>query len=558
MSFNPAILPDTFEELRRFAITAQEMLEAGADELKIRTAELAASREELAAAKAGLALKTLEVEKLKFHLARLRRMQFGQSSERLNRAIEQLELRLEELETSGAGAEAAAEASQPEGREDEKKAGEKKRERKPREQRRNFPEHLPQRTETHEPPAACPNCGGDKLRQVSEDKTKILEYVPGHFEVVWHVRPVCSCRSCETMVQAPMPPLPILRGMAGPGLLAHIAVSKYCDHLPLYRQAEIYRREGVDLDRSLMAGWLGHCSWLVQPIVEAIGDHIKQSEVIHADDTVVKMLAPGSGKTKTARFWVYLTDGRPHGSNVPPAVLYRYTPDRKGERPQKELAGFKGFLHADCYAGFNGLYADKGQGPEVFEVSCWTHARRKFFDIYKTNKCAMSFQAMESIGQLFAVERTVNGKTPGERLAARQAESVPILESFAAWLDETLAKVSAKSELANSIKYVRARWKSFIRYTEDGRLEISNNAVERQVRPAAIGRKNWLFVGSEAGGDTAAGFYTLIHTARLNGVDPEAYLRYLFEHAGQHPINRIWELLPWNLAPKLAKLPPDG
>lgn len=356
-----------------------------------------------------------------------------------------------------------------------------------------------------------------------------------------------------------MPPLPIPRGMAGPGLLAHIAVSKYCDHLPLYRQAGIYQREGVDLDRSLMANWLGHCSWLVQPIGEAIGDHVKQAEVIHADDTKVKMLAPGSGKTKEARFWVYLVDGRPHGSNVPPAVLYRYAPDRKGERPQQELAGFKGFLHADGYAGFNQLYAARGDGePVVFEVSCWAHARRKFFDVHKAKKSLIAFQALERIGQLFDIERTINGKSPGERLAVRQAEALPLLERFGSWLDDMLAKISSKSELANAIKYVRSRWQSFVRYAGDGRLEISNNAVERQIRPAAVGRKNWLFVGSEAGGDTAAGFYTLIHTAKLNGVDPEAYLRYLFEHAGQHPINRIRELLPWNLAAKLAKLPPDG
>lgn len=557
MSFDPRTVPDTLEELRQFAIAAQDMLAARTAELSMRTSELDASREELAAAKAGLALKTLEVEKLKFHLARLRRMQFGQSSERLDRTIEQLELKLEELETSQA-AEAAAQpesepAAEPKPRED--KAGGSKPERKPREPRRNFPEHLPQRTEVHQPASACPACGGDKLRKVSEDRTKILEYVPGRFEVVWHVRPVCSCRSCETMVQAPMPPLPVPRGMAGPGLLAHIAVSKYCDHLPLYRQAEIYRREGVDLDRSSMASWLGHCSWLIQPVVEAVARHVKQTEVIHADDTRVKMLAPGSGKTKEGRFWVYLTDGRPHGSDVPPAVLYRYAPDRRGERPQKELAGFKGFLHADGYAGFYELYADKGGGPDVFEVSCWAHARRKFFDVHKATQSPAAFEALERIGELFAIEREVNGRPPGERLAARQAKAAPLLERFGVWLDETRAKISSKSELANAIKYVRSRWRSFVRYTEDGRLEISNNAVERQIRPATVGRKNWLFVGSEAGGDTAARFYTLIHTAKLNGVDPEAYLRHLLAHVGQHPINRIHELLPWSAAVKLACRP---
>ena len=541
MSFDANILPDNLEELKQLVLTGRVDLEA--------------SREDLAAAKAGLMLKTLKVEKLKVHIARLQRMKFGPSSERVKREIEQLELRLEELETAEAESEAASEAAQQSEGETPGKSGDRKSGRKPKEPRRNFPAHLPQTTQVHEPDGTCPTCGGSNLRKVGEDSTKVLEYIPGRFAVVCHVRPVCSCRTCETMVQAPMPPLPIPRGMAGPGLLAHIAVSKFCDHLPLYRQAAIYQREGVELDRSMMANWLGHCAWLVRPFNEAIGNYVKAAPVIHADDTPVKMLAPGAGKTKTARFWVYLFDGRPHASNAPPAVLYRYTPDRKGDHPQKELADFKGFLHADGYPGFDELYAAKGVAPpDVFEISCWSHARRKFFDVHKTTKSSIAWQAIEHIGELFDIERTINGKPPGERLAVRQAEALPLLERFGPWLDERLTRISGKSELAKAIRYVRTRWQTFIRYTGDGRLEISNNAAERQIRPAAVGRKNWLFVGSEAGGDTAACFYTLIGSAKLNGLDPELYLRYLFEHAGEHPINRIDELLPWNIGARLPQI----
>lgn len=298
-----AELPDDIEELKRL---------------------LVAGRAELAAAKAGLVTKTLEIEKLKIQIARLRRMSFGASSERVRRELEQLELKLEELETAEAEAEAAAEMAPA-------LAEEPAREEAPtKKRRRKLPEALPRREIVHEPGCVCSVCGG-ALRKVGEDVTEILDYIPGHFEVIRHVRPAYSCRKCEAMAQMPMPALPIPRGQAGPGLLAHVLVAKFCDHLPLYRQAEIYARDGVDLDRATLADWVGKAAWLVQPLAERIGAHVMAGGVIHADDTPVPVLAPGNGKTKTGRFWVYLRDERPHAGAAPPAVLYRYTPDRKGE-----------------------------------------------------------------------------------------------------------------------------------------------------------------------------------------------------------------------------------
>jgi transposase len=391
-----AELPDGIEELKRLLI---------------------ASRAELAAAKAGLLTRTLEVEKLKIEIARLRRMTFGASSERMHRELEQLELKLEELETAEADAEAAAPAPPATG---EKPAAEEVSAKK---KRRKLPDALPRRDIVHEPAGACPACGG-AMRKVGEDVTEILDYIPGRFEVIRHIRPACSCRKCETMAQKPMPALPIPRGQAGPGLLAHVLIAKFCDHLPLYRQAEIYVRAGVDLDRATLADWVGKIAWLVKPLADRIGIHVMAGSVIHADDTPVPVLAPGNGKTKTGRFWVYLRDERPHAGAGPPAVLYRYTPDRKGEHCRSHLASFAGHLHADGYSGFSELYEAKDAGLAcVTEVACWAHARRKFFDFHKSNGSPIAKEALDKIGVLFDIERTIAGKPPGMREAVRTANA---------------------------------------------------------------------------------------------------------------------------------------
>jgi transposase len=494
---------------------------------------------ELAAAKNGLIITQLTIEKLKAQIAKLKREKFGASSEKIERAIEQLELALEEAEAAKAEAIAAREqlpepepanaAPQPieNGKLQKKK-------------RRQLPPELPRRDVVHMPPGVCGTCGGADLRKVSETVTEVLRYVPGHFEVDRHVRPACSCRKCETMVQAPMPELPIPRGMVDASFLAHIAIAKFCDHLPLYRQSEIYARSGLDIDRSQLAAWLGHVAWLLKPLVELVATHVMAGRVIHADDTPVDVLAPGTGKTKT-----------------PPAVLYRYTPDRKGEHCRKELANFTGWLHADGYAGFAKLYEIAGaadatllQGPpRAAEVGCWSHVRRGFFDEWTQHKSTIAKEALDRIGALFDIERPIAGHAADIRRAVRQRTARPRIDELATWLDAQLDKLPAKSDLAGAIRYARSRWAALTRYLDDGRLEISNNAAENQIRPAALGRKNWLFCGSDAGGERAAAFYTLIRTARLNGIEPQAWLTDAIARIGSHPINRLAELLPWNWQP---------
>jgi transposase len=519
---------------------------------------------ELAAAKNGLIITQLTIEKLKAQIAKLKRLKFGASSEKIERVIEQLELALEEAEAAKAEAIAAQpQLPEPEPANAEPQPIENAKLQKKK--RRQLPPELPRRNVVHMPPGVCGTCGGADLRKVSETVTEVLRYVPGHFEVDRHVRPACSCRKCETMVQAPMPELPIPRGMVDASFLAHIAVAKFCDHLPLYRQSEIYARSGLDIDRSQLAEWLGHVAWLLKPLVELVATHVMAGRVIHADDTPVDVLAPGTGKTKTGRLWVYLRDERPHGGPcgthasgmTPPAVLYRYTPDRKGEHCRKELANFTGWLHADGYAGFAKLYEIAGaadaallQGPpRVAEVGCWSHVRRGFFDEWAQHKSTIAKEALDRIGVLFDIERPIAGHAADIRRAVRQRTARPRIDALATWLDAQLDKLPAKSDLAGAIRYARSRWRALTRYLDDGRLEISNNAAENQIRPAALGRKNWLFCGSDAGGERAAAFYTLIRTARLNGIEPEAWLTDVIARIGSHPINRLAELLPWNWQP---------
>ncbi|HSB59866.1 MAG TPA: IS66 family transposase, partial [Methyloceanibacter sp.] len=521
MPLTPDQLPDDIAELKRRLIETTAQLGA-------KDAELSAKTAELAAAKNGLIVTELTIEKLKAQIARLKREKFASSSERIERAIEQLELALEEAEAAKAEAIAAAPASPAQDEPVTEAAAPQ------RKKRRQLPPEFPRRDVVHRPPGVCKTCGGSQLRDVSETVTEVLAYVPARFEVIRHVRPACSCQKCETMVQAPMPELPIPRGMVDASFLAHIIIAKFCDHLPLYRQAEIYARSGLDIDRSQLAEWLGHVAWLLRPLVELIAAHVMAGRVIHADDTPVDVLAPGTGKTKTGRLWVYLRDERSHGSATPPAVLYRYTPDRKGEHCRAELANFTGWLHADGYAGFGRLYEIAGarsanahlvQGPpRVAEVGCWSHVRRGFFDEWSEHNSALAKEALDRIGVLFDIERPIAGSPPDIRRAVRQRAARPRIDELAVWLAAQLAKIPGKSDLAAAIHYARSRWTALTRYLDDGRLEISNNAAENKIRPAALGRKNWLFCGSDAGGERAASFYTLAGTARLNGVEPEAWL----------------------------------
>jgi transposase len=479
------------------------------------------------------------IEQLKLQLARLKKMKFGHSSEQLDAQIAQLEFSLEELEANTAAA-APLKASTP--------APQSRSARKP------LPDHLPREPHVHEPATgscSCPECGGS-LRALGEDCSEVLEYVPQHWKVIKHVRPKYSCSLCQKIVQASAPSRPIERSYAGPGLLAHVLISKFCDHLPYYRQSQIYAREGVELDRSTLADWGGAASALLDPLLGALEDYVMAAHKLHADDTPIPVLAPGTGKTKSGRLWAYLRDDRPAGSTDPPAVIFRYSPDRKGERARAHLQHFRGILQADAYGGFNGLY-DREHEP-LIEAACWAHARRKYFEIYDSTTSPIALEALERIAALYKIEEEIRGKLPDERKAVRQARAAPLLKALYDWLRATVRRVPKKSAIASAIGYTLSLWTALTRYAEDGSIEIDNNPVERELRSVALGRKNYLFAGSDAGGERAAAFYSLIGTAKLCGLNPEAYLRHVFTHIAEHPINKIGELLPWCLAASLLDI----
>jgi len=491
---------------------------------------------------AEVVLLKLMVRKLKLQLARRNRSLFGSSSERFEDGQGSLiePALLDEIAAPKPAGKTASPAANSE-------------------IDRKLPAHLARDEQVHRPettPAhhdkdgqacGCSACGG-RLRRIGADVSEQLEYVPSHFKVIRHVRPKLACVKCQSIFQADAPSRPIARGLPGPGLMAHVMVSKYCDHIPLYRQSRIYARDGVEIDRSTMAGWVARGDELIDPLLTALGRYVLAAEKVHADDTPVKVLDPGAGKTKTGRLWVYVRDDRPAGNPAPAAAWYRYSPDRKGEHPQDHLKKYQGILQADAYAGWAQLY-----GGAVVEAACWAHARRPWWDLYQSTGRApdsLAAQALRRIKALYEIEAEIRGQPPDLRREQRRARAGPLLKDMREWLTGLVGRVSAKSEIAQAIGYSLVRWTALTRYVDDGRIEIDNSAAERALRGVALGRNNYLFMGSDAGGERAAAMYSLVETAKLNGLDPQAYLREVFARIAEHPINCIEELLPWNIAAK--------
>ena len=442
--------------------------------------------------------KTLHIEKLKMQLAVLRRARFQPLlRESSTTRSSSSRLLIGELEADAGAAEARDTAGDP----DARQPGKRRERKHPVRQAAAAPSSARQ-TITHEVACTCPGCGGTIFSRIGQDEREVLEYTPASFKVIEHIRPKLCCRACETIIQPPMPSLPIERGRPGPGLLAQVLVAKFCDHIPLHRQAGIYAREGVELDRSTLADWVGQSVFLLDPLAEAIGRHVRAGQVLHADDTTVPVLAPGTGKTRTGRLWVVVRDERPFGSDIPPAAYYRYSPDRKGIHAQALLGGCRGFLHADGYAGFHSLYqpTTPDGAPLLIEVACWSHVRRNFYDVHHASASPIALEAMERIAALFVIESSVRGQPPAQRLAARVQYARPRLDELKLFLQRSLNRISGKSALAGAIRYALTRWNALLRYLADGRLEMSNNAAERGMRAPVLGRKNYLFCGSDAGG----------------------------------------------------------
>lgn len=467
----------------------------------------------------------LMIEKLKHQLAGHQRHRFGARSE----TADQLALGIEDREIGEA-------ISVPVVADDRDASKDKPR-------RAPLPPELPRHEETLPAGEACSVCGG-KLKRLGEDVTEELEYVPGRFHVRRIVRPRCACADCEAMHQAPLPSRPIDRGRPGPGLLAHVMTGKYGDHLPLYRQSQIFARDGVELSRATLTGWVGRCAALLEPLADAIGVHVRKGAALFADDTPVKLQDKGAGKTATARLWTYVRDERPWTGEAAPAAWYRFTLDRKGEHPVEHLKGYKGHVHADGYAGFNGLF---GQ-DKAAEVACMAHIRRKFVDVHQSTGAAIAEETLRRIADLYAVEAEARGQPPDRRAALRRERSTPILDDLERWLAIQLTAISGKTPLAGAIRYALSRLPKLRRYLDDGRLEIDNNSAERAMRPIALGRKNYLFMGSEGGGKAAAIAYTLIETAKMNGVDPQAWLTHVIDRIADHPASKITDFMPWNFA----------
>ena len=513
--------------------------------------EVATLRAALAIAQAKASEDTALIAQQKLRIAKLERQVYGQRSERSARLIDQLSLTFEELEASATEDELAAEAAVS-------KTTTVPAFTRKRPERNTFPEHLPRERVVLDPPTACECCGGSRLRKLGEDVTRTLESQPRQWKVIETVREKFTCRDCEKISQAPAPFHTVARGWAGPSLLAMIVFEKFGQHQPLNRQAERYALEGVPIALSTMADAVGSVCAALDPLRRLIEAHVMAAERLHGDDTTVPVLA--KGKTDIGRCWIYLRDDRPFGGTDPPAAMFYYSGDRRGEHPQGHLAGYTGILQADAYDGYNKLYLPGRDPGPIREAACWVHARRPFFAMADIEENArrrasgrkeiplspIAIEIVRRIDALFVIERSINGKNAEDRLAVRRALSLPLVDDLHAYMGGQLARLARGHDLVKAINYMLKRWAAFRLFLEDGRVCLSNNAAERGLRGIALGRKSWLFCGSERGGRRTAAMYSLIVTAKMNDVDPQAWLTDVLSRIAAHPAHRLGELLPWN------------
>lgn len=533
------------------AASLKQLVRAREKELVVARAHAVAVTAEAATLRAKVADDQALIAHLKLWIEKLNRDRFGQRSERSARLLNQLELQLEELEATATEDELAAEKAVA--RTTSVAAFTRK-----HPARKPFPAHLPRERVVVAGPTACACCGGTRLSRLGEDVTETLEVVPRQWKVIQTVRERLSCRDCEIIAQAPAPFHVTPRGWAGPSLLAMILFEKYGQHQPLNRQAERYAREGVPLSLSTLADQVGACCSVLRPLHERLQAHVLAAERLHGDDTTVPVLA--KGKTVTGRCWTYVRDDRPFGGLAPPAALFFYSRDRAGEHPQRHLASYSGILQADAYGGYGKLYEAERRAGVILEAACWAHARRKFFILADIEAAArrkaqrrtlpvvspIALEAVQRIDVLFEIERTISGLPADRRLAVRQQQAAPLVAALEAWMREERRKLSRHSDVAGAMDYMLKRWHAFARFLDDGRICLSNNAAERALRGIALGRKAWLFAGSDRGGDRAAFMYSLIVTAKLNDVDPQAWLADVLARIAGHPVQKIDELMPWN------------
>ena len=528
------------DHLRKDNASLRRLLLAREAELAAERMARATAETEAARALSLVASAEAMIVHYKLLIEKLRRAQYGQRSERGDRLLDQLELQLEEAEaTASEEAQAAGQSATTVRSFPRRKTG-----------RKPFPADLPRERVVLPGPTSCACCGSDRLAKIGEDVTETLEVVPRRWKVIQTVREKFSCRACEGIGQAPAPFHVVPRGWAGPNLLAMILFEKYGQHQPLNRQSERYAREGVELSLSTLADQVGTCAALLRPLYEVLRTHVLTANRIHGDDTPVPVLAPG--KTRTGRLWTYVRDDRPFAGPAPPAAVFFYSPDRRGVQVERHLQGFVGILQADAYAGFNRVYEATRQPGPISEAACWAHGRRHFFELADPALCKkklhspIALQAVQRIDVLFAIEREINGQPHEVRRAVRQQRSAPLIAELESWMKSERARVSRHTGVAKAFDYMLTRWAAFSRFLDDGRICLSNNAAERALRGVALGRKSWLFAGSDRGGERAACMYSLIVSAKLNDVDPQAWLADVLARIADHPINRLHELMPWN------------